>query len=81
MIYNFFDKKSALLARSKILPTGAKSASGGTVKSEVMSNQEITKEVNTPIRRKFEKWKVYSSFVDNIFGNDLADLQSVIKLI
>ena len=29
--------------------------------------------------RKFRKWKVYSSFRDNIYGVDLADMKSLSK--
>ena len=32
------------------------------------------------IIRKFEKRKVNSSFIDNIWGADLADMQSIIKI-
>ena len=32
-----------------------------------------------PIIRKFEKRKVYSSFKDNIWGADLADMQLISK--
>ena len=38
-----------------------------------MSNQEF-KELHEPIIRKFEKRKVHSSSVDNIWGADLADM-------
>ena len=43
---NFFDKQS----------------SGGTVKYEIISNEELVEELNKPIIRKFEKRKVDSSF-------------------
>ena len=29
--------------------------------------------------RKFEKWKLYSSFIDNIRGANLADMQLMSK--
>ena len=32
-----------------------------------------------PITKKFEKRKVYSSFKDNIWGADLADMQLISK--
>ena len=36
-------------------------------------------ELHKPIMRKFKKRKVYSSFSDNIWGVDLADMQSLSK--
>ena len=37
-------------------------------------NYQLANELHKPIIRKFEKRKVYSSFRDNIWGVDLADL-------
>ena len=56
---NFFDKKTA---------------GNGAIKSEIMSNQELAEEIHKPITRKFEKRKVHSSFIDNIWGTGLADM-------
>ena len=69
MTYNFFDKKPASLAN--------KSASGGTVKNEIISNQELAKESQKQIIRKLEKRKVQSSFIDNIQGIDLPDMHLI----
>ena len=33
---------------------------------------ELAEELHKPFIRKFKKCKVYSSFIDNIWGNDLA---------
>ena len=33
--------------------------------------------MHKPITRKFRKWKVYSSFKDNIWGVDLACMQLI----
>ena len=44
-----------------------------------MSNQQLANELHKPIIRKFMKLKVYSSFKDNIWGIDLADMQLVNK--
>ena len=44
-----------------------------------MSNQQLANELHKPIIRKFEKRKVYSSFKDNIWGIDLADIQLINK--
>ena len=52
-----------------------KSASGGAVKNENISNKELAEELHKPVITKFEKWKVYSFFIDNISGADLADMQ------
>ena len=35
--------------------------------------------MHKPVIRKFEKHKVYSSFKDNIWGSDLADMQIISK--
>ena len=39
----------------------------------------MANELHKPIIRKFKKRKVYSSFRDNIWGVDLADMQSLSK--
>ena len=44
-----------------------------------MSNQKLAKEIHKPIIRKFEKWKVYSSFIDKILGAYLANIQLISK--
>ena len=61
MVYKFFDKKT----------------SGGTVKSEIISNKELAEELHEQIIRKFKKSKVHSSFIGNICGKDLADIQLI----
>ena len=65
MVYNFFDKKSTSLAD--------KSASGGTIKNENISNEELSEELQKPIIRKLKKRKVHSTFIDHICVADLAD--------
>ena len=44
-----------------------------------MLNQELAEELHKSIKRKFEKSKVQSSFIDNIMGADLADMQLISK--
>ena len=44
-----------------------------------MPNKESVEELHKPIIRKFKKRKVYSSFKDNIWGADLADMQLLSK--
>ena len=39
-------------------------------KNENISNKEFAKELHKPIIRKFNKRKVQSPFVDNIWGAD-----------
>ena len=58
MVYKLFDKKT----------------SGSGVKSEIISNQELATELQKPVIRKFENRKVQSSFMDNIWVADLADM-------
>ena len=75
MVCKFFDKKSALLVQSETLATWDESASCGAAKTKNISNQELAEELLKPILRKFRKWKVYSSFIDNIWDADLADMR------
>ena len=63
MVYKFFHKKTA----------------GIGVKSEITQYHELAEELDKLIIRKFEKRKVYSSFKDNIWGADLADMQLISK--
>ena len=58
MVHKFFNKKAVSLARSETLATRDKSPSGGGIKNENVSNQELAKELHKPIIRKFEKRKV-----------------------
>ena len=67
MVYRFFDKKSASLNKS----------SGNGITNE--PNYQLANELHKPIIRKLKKRKVYSSFRDNIWGVDLADMQSLSK--
>ena len=41
------------------------------------SSYQLANELHEPIIKKFKKRKVYSSFKDNIWGVDLADMQSL----
>ena len=43
------------------------------------SNYQLANEVHKLIIKKIKKRKVYSSFKDNIWGVDLADMQSLSK--
>ena len=63
MIYKFFYKQTA----------------GGSVKSEIMSNQRLAEELHKRLIRKCKKRKVHSSFVENTWYVDLADMQLISK--
>ena len=54
-----------------------KKSSGGAIKPD--PNYQIANELHRQINRKFRRRKVYSSFRDNIWGVDLADMQSLSK--
>ena len=41
--------------------------------------QQLAKELHKPMIRKFKKIKVHSTFIDNIWGADLADMQLINK--
>ena len=45
----------------------------------IPQNEQLANEFHKPIIRKFEKRRVYSSFKDNIWGVDLADMQLLSK--
>ena len=45
----------------------------------VLENEQLANELRKPIIKKFEKRKVYSTFKDNIWGVDLADMQLLSK--
>ena len=52
-------------------------SNGSDIKS--MPNQQFAKVLHKPIIRKLKNRKVYSSFKDNIWGVDLADMQLISK--
>ena len=52
-----------------------KKSSGNGIINE--ANYQVADELHQPIIRKFKKRKVYSSFRDNIWGVDLADMESL----
>ena len=55
-----------------------KKSSGSGIVNE--PNYQLANELHKPIIRKFKKRKVYSSFRDNIWGVDLADMQSRVNI-
>ena len=64
MVYKFFDKKS--------------SRSG--IKNENISDQQLAKELHKPIIRKFQERNAHSTFLENIWVADLADMQLISKI-
>ena len=66
LFYNFFNTKASSPDRK-------------TVGSGVNENIKLANELHKPIIRKFNKRKVYSSFKDNIWDADLADMQLLSK--
>ena len=70
MVYTFFDKKSQGSGRP--LSSASQLASN-------KENIQLADELHKPIIRKFKKRKVHSSFRDNIWGIDLADIQLLSK--
>ena len=66
MVYKFFDKTTK---RSGI----------HFLSSNNQENIQLADELYKPIIRNFKKRKVYSSFIDNIWGADLTDMQLLSK--
>ena len=70
MVYKFFDKKSMKTGIAK-----------DTTKSSFLerSSSILADELHKPVIKKINKRKVYSKFKDDIWGVDLADIQSLSK--
>ena len=66
MVYKFFDKKSTGSGFKKL-------------KNTARNSSILADERHKPIIRKFNKRKVYSQFKDNLWGVDLADIQSLTR--
>ena len=79
VVYKFFDKKSTAepTARSSLERTGS---GFKKLKNTARNSSVLTDERHKPIIRKFNKRKVYSQFKDNIWGVDLADMQSLSRI-
>ena len=63
MVYKFFDKR----------------VSGSGIKNKNISKKQLSEELQKPVIRKFNKRKVHSHFIDNIWGADLAYMQLIRK--
>ena len=60
-LYTLFDKKT----------------SGKGIKTGNILNKDLAGKLHKPIIRKFKKRKVHSSFIDNIWGTDLANMRFI----
>ena len=69
LIYKFLDKKFSESGVDASLPN----------KSTTDPNYQLANELHKQIIRKFKRRKFYSSFRHNIWGVDLADMQSLSK--
>ena len=68
MVYKFFD--------SKVASPDKKSVRSG-INKEKSRPLILADELHKPVIRKFKKRKLYSQFKDNIWGVDLAEMQSL----
>ena len=66
MVYKFLDKAST-----------AEPSSLERMGSGIASSSILADELHNPVIKKFNKRKVYSQLKDNIWGVDLADMQSL----
>ena len=74
MVYKFFEKKSTAG------PCSLERTGSGFKKLKITTKPSsliLADELHQPIIRKFNKRKLYSQFKDNIWGVDLADMQSL----
>ena len=65
MVYKFFNEWTK--------------GSGIKYNNKLTENKQLAEELHKPIIRNFKRRKVYSSFKDNIWGVDLADMQLISK--
>ena len=65
MVYKFFNERTK--------------GSGINNKGNLLVNSQLAEELHKPIIKSFKRRKVYSSFKDNIWGVDLADMQLISK--
>ena len=78
MVYKFLDSKVASPDKKSTARTGSDFKKPTAKPSALALNSSIlADELHKPIIRKFNKRKVYSQFKDNIWGVDLADMQSL----
>ena len=78
MVYKFFDKKATAE------PTAKDDCMGSGIEKDMTKSSSLKRssliladELHKPVIKEFNKRKVYSQFKDNIWGVDLADMQSL----
>ena len=87
MVYRSFDKKTSGsgIKNENISNKRALDLSGVAHVAKVSDRnisdrkRELAEELQKPIIRKFNKRKIQSRFIDNIWGADLADIQLISK--
>ena len=62
-----FDKNFSSLANKYAADSGIKN----------MPNKKLAEDLHKPIIKKLEKRKLHSSFIDNIWGGDLGNMQLI----
>ena len=78
MVYTFFDSKVAPLDKKTMPGKGnAKHTAKPSSLERTGNNKILAEELDKPVIKKFNKRKVYSQFKDNIWGVNLADMQSL----
>ena len=79
MVYKFFDKKAT--AGPSVKHTMGSGIKKDTAKPSSLERSSLilVDELHKPVTKKFSERKVYSQFKDNIWGVDLADMQSLSK--
>ena len=65
MVYEFFNERTK--------------GSGVNFVKNSLNKKQLDEELHKPIIKNFKRRKVYSSFKDNIWGVDLADMQLISK--
>ena len=65
MVHKFFNERTK--------------GSGTNNQENLLVNSQLAEELHKPIIKNFKRKKVYSSFKDNIWGVDLADMQLISK--
>ena len=82
MIHKYFDKKTAGLAVTRAQSEGLQSKTLATQAMQDkfrIENKVLAEEIHKPIIKNIGKLKVDSSLMDNIWGGDLANMQSISK--
>ena len=79
MLCKFFDSKVAPLDKKTMSGKGNAKPTARSSLEHTENNKVLAEELHKPVIKKFNKRKVYSQFRDNIWGVDLADMQSLSK--